>query len=404
MRRRRIAIALAGVMGVVVLVVVALIVFVGSTHPPKPGAFYVAPSPLPSGPPGTVIRTEAIRDPPAGSLGWKLLYLSKSYTGRPTAVSGLLFVPTTRPPSGGRHVVAFTHGTVGVASRCAPSNLGAKSWPLIDGLTRFLRAGYAVVAPDYEGLGTPGPHPYLVGDSEARSTLDAVRAAHLFAPAHAGTRFVAWGASQGGQAALFTGQEAASYAPDLTLAGIAAAAPATDLRTLFEANRDGTFGRVLSAYTVAMWSRVYPQLRLDQLVTRPARPVVEQIAKICIIADRGPIAAAIVSQALKISYLRRLPWETEPWTGLIAKNSPGHERIRAPIIVTQGEADKLVRPPITHAFVKRLCSQGETISYRTYPGVDHIHAGPETARDVARWISDRFAGRPAPTDCAQASG
>jgi pimeloyl-ACP methyl ester carboxylesterase len=329
-----------------------------------------------------------------------VLYLSKGYDGRPAAVSGLLFAPTRKPPAGGRDVVAFTHGTVGVASKCTPSNQGPKYWPFIDGLTSFLRAGYVVVAPDYQGLGTAGPHPYLVGDSEAWATLDEVRAAHLFAPAHAGRRFVVWGASQGGQAALFTGQDAPTYAPELELLGVAAAAPATDLVRLFQLNRNGPFGRILSAYTLAMWSLVYPQLRLGQVLTRPARRVVKRIAKICITVDHGPIAATIVSNALKISYLRRLPWETEPWRGLLIRNDPGQARIEAPTIITQGGADKLIRPEITAAFVKRLCRQGDTVDYRTYAGIDHIHAGPKTAAGVAKWISDRFAGKRAPTVCA----
>ena len=44
-------------------------------------------------------------------------------------------------------------------------------------LQRWIKAGYAVVRTDYDGLGTPGVHQYLVGTSEGRSVLDAVRAA-----------------------------------------------------------------------------------------------------------------------------------------------------------------------------------------------------------------------------------
>jgi hypothetical protein len=128
-----------------------------------------------------------------------VLYLSRSYTGAPTAVSGLLFTPTTPAVAGGRNVVAFTHGTTGVDSGCAPSNIGPSYWSAIDGLTTFLQAGYDVVAPDYQGLGTPGPHPYLVGDAEATATLDEVRAARQFAPAQASARFVVWGASRAGR-------------------------------------------------------------------------------------------------------------------------------------------------------------------------------------------------------------
>jgi acetyl esterase/lipase len=209
-----------------------------------------------------------------------------------------------------------------------------------------------------------------------------------------------WGASQGGQAALFTGQQATSYAPELKLLGVAAAAPATDLQELFEANRNTPFGRILSAYTIDTWSQVYPQLHLDQVVTRAAQPIVKRLAKICITERKGFLAVGVLQLALKLSYLKQLPWETEPWKGLIAENTPGRTEIRAPIIIAQGDADPLVRPAINAAFARRLCSDGERVDYRTYPGVMHVDAGPKTAADVAAWIAQRFAGAAAPSTCA----
>src|SRR5271170_2262080 len=79
----------------------------------------------------------------------------------------------------------------------------------------MLDRGYVVAATDYPGLGTPEVHPYLVGESEAHAVLDSVRAARAIPEAAAGARFAAWGHSQGGQAALFTGIEASRYAPEL---------------------------------------------------------------------------------------------------------------------------------------------------------------------------------------------
>jgi alpha-beta hydrolase superfamily lysophospholipase len=399
-RRRWRLIALGSIVGLGVVLLVALKVLVSSTSPTSPSKFYALPSPLSPGPPGTVIRTETIGNPPAGSVAWKILYLSKSYTGEPTAVSGLLFVPTTPPPASGRDVVTMTHGTTGVAPSCAPSNLGPTYWPHVEGLSESLRAGYAVVASDYQGLGTPSPHPYLVGDSEAWGALDAVRAAHMFAPAHAGTRFIVWGTSQGGQASLFTGQDAASYAPELKLLGVAAAAPATDLKQLFELNRNTPVGRILSAFTIESWSQVYPQLQLDQVVTPFAQPIVKRIARICLVGEGNVLGATLLSQALKVGYLHDLPWETEPWKSLLARNSASAMKIPAPVYIAQGEADTLVHPPVTAAFAKRLCRAGEALVFRTYPGATHIQIAARSASDISAWVAQRFAGKPAPKACA----
>jgi len=153
---------------VLALVVVAAVIFLVVAHraqPPSPGSFYALPSPLPNEPPGSIIRSEPLGGLPSSEQGWKILYMSTSYTGKPTAVSGMVIVPS-RPSPGPRHVVAFANGTVGVASNCALSIQGARYLNALHGLQSYLAAGDAAVMTDYQGLGTPGPHPYLVGRSE----------------------------------------------------------------------------------------------------------------------------------------------------------------------------------------------------------------------------------------------
>ena len=93
-------------------------------------------------------------------------------------------------------------------------------------LQTFLDAGYVVAATDYEGLGTPGLHPSLVGESEGRGVLDAARAARGMKAAAAGSKALVFGLSEGGHSALFAGELAASYAPELRVLGVAAVAPA----------------------------------------------------------------------------------------------------------------------------------------------------------------------------------
>ena len=370
-----------------------------------PGPLHNQPSETLAQPRGTVVGAEPMRDAPGGSRAWRIRYLSRSYTSSPTALTGLIFVPAGPPPAGGRHVVALTHGTAGVAPGCAVSLRSPKEQAaLLEGLGAFLRAGDVVVAPDYQGLGTPGPHPYLVGDAEASATLDAVRAAHNFRAAHAGAAFAVWGHSQGGHAALFIGQEAAAYAPELHLVGVAAGAPASNLRAIFKLTRNTSAGRLLSAYVLATWSRVYHRtLRLRQVVTSAARPVVRRLARTCIALDTSTnIRTGALTSLLGMSYLRKAPWTTKPWKTFLHRNTPGNRFIPVPVLVTQGTADELVRPGMTTALVHRLCKRTDIVYYRRLPGIDHVDGGNAAVPLVTRWIADRFAGVHPPNTCGKA--
>lgn len=374
-------------------------VSVNRAAPDGPGAFYSAPSPLPDGPPGTIIRTEIIDGFHEGATTYRVLYKSTGFDGSPTAVSGIIVVPDAAAPGDGRKVIAFTHGTVGVASNCSPSLQGRGALAVYEGLDEFIAAGYVVAATDYQGLGTKGPHPYLIGELEAMNALDSVRAAHNLAEAHAGTDFAVWGHSQGGQASLFTGQVAPSYAPDLHLVGVAAGAPPTDLENLFRVNIETPVGRILMAMGMQAWSELYDDANLDQILVPAARPAVAKIAARCLY-DPSQIAASVPSSLLLgFTLLKVPPWETEPWKTILADNTPGKAPTGVPMLITQGEDDPIMTPSVTAAFADQLCANGETVDYRVLRGVAHLEAGHVAAPEVAEWIADRFAGKPAPSSC-----
>jgi len=398
--RRVLLIVLAAAAVVAALAVVVAVVVLHRAQPAQPGAFYTAPAPLPEGPPGTIIRTEPIHGFPHSARAWRVLYKSTSYDGRPTAVSGMVVVPDSAAPAGGRNVLAYAHGTVGVAPNCAPSLLGAKFVPWVAGIAQFIAAGDVIAMTDYQGLGTPGPHPYLVGRSEAIGVLDSVRAAHNLAEAQAGTTFAVWGESQGGHASLFTGELAASYAPELKLVGVAAAEPATDLRELFRIGAGTTFGDVLAAYALRAWEQVYEAPSLEQVVTPAARPVVRQVNRYCIQNTKQQLAVLPAATILKLTFLSQPPWDTEPWKTVAQQNTPGAASPDAPLFITQGDADKIVSPAVTAAFVQRLCDQGETVAFHSYPGEGHITTPAVSVPDLVPWVADRFAGKPAPSTCA----
>jgi alpha-beta hydrolase superfamily lysophospholipase len=389
------------VAALVLVAVAGWATFVRSSRPDAPGAFYTAPSELPDGPPGTIIRSEVIEGFHSGATAYRVLYKSTGYDGNPTAVSGFIVVPDGTPPAGGRDVIAYTHGTVGVASNCAPSLVtNQEQQPLLhEGGGELLAAGYVVAASDYQGLGTPGPHPYLVGDSEAMNELDIVRAAQNLTEARAGNEFVVWGHSQGGHAALFTGQRAAGYAPELQLVGVAAGGPVPNLEDLFKVNIKTTVGKILISMALYSWAKVYDDASLDQIATPVARPLIARIAKNCLYTKQQILASVPGSLALKLTFLHTPPWETEPWKTILVENNPGATRTNAPLLIIQGDADPIVAPDVTARLVDKLCAEGETVDLRVLKGTAHLDAGHVAVPYVVQWIADRFAGKPAPSTC-----
>ena len=143
-----------------------------------------------AGQPGTLVRQQAMDGAPLGAAAYRVLYQSTGLKDEPIFVSGVVVVPRGDPPPGGRPIVAWAHPTSGITPRCAPS-LAIFVFQQIQGLRELVERGYVVAATDYPGLGTPGPHPYLVGESEARAVIDVVRVARHRARCGQWERFAA---------------------------------------------------------------------------------------------------------------------------------------------------------------------------------------------------------------------
>src|SRR5437870_1976449 len=141
-----------------------------------PEAFYDPPSDL-SRQPGALLRSEPLKDVilPAGVRGWRILYATTVDDSTPATAVATVFAPTD-PPAGPRPVIAWEHGTTGLLQKCMPSLLSTptKGIPERD---RIVMAGWVVIATDYSFAEKGGPHPYLIGEGEARATLDSIRAA-----------------------------------------------------------------------------------------------------------------------------------------------------------------------------------------------------------------------------------
>ena len=335
---------------------------------------------------------------PGNGEAFRILYQSTGLKGEPIQVSAAIFIPPGRAPAGGRNIIAWAHPTSGVVRKCAPSlrpNVAGMTW----GLPQMLQKGYIVVATDYPGLGTPGIHPYLIGKSEGRAVLDSVRAARALPHSGASNRFAVWGHSQGGHAALYTGELARSYAPELKLVGVAAAAPATYLIELFDADKSTASGKELTAMAIYSWSTLYGY-KASSLVEPNAQRPYQAMARDCIESVADFEALERDERPLEgRKFLKANPAKTPPWQGIMQRNTPGQKPAGAPVFLAQGTADTIVRPAITRQFGKALCRQGTRVMFVALPGASHTFAARDSVRTALKWMDDRFAGKPAPSVC-----
>jgi alpha-beta hydrolase superfamily lysophospholipase len=360
-----------------------------------PDGFYQLPDPPPAGQPGALIRSLPIAGSPQvpGSRAWAILYHSRGLDGHDVAVSGTVVAPPGPAPAGGRPVLAWGHGSTGLADQCAPSHHGVigvfgpagSRW-----LDELLERGLVVAATDYQGLGTPGLARFSIGLAAGHAVLDAARAARQLPGAAASGRVVLVGHSEGGHAVLWAAELAASYAPELQLVGVAAIAPAADLPELVrlagERPATVTSGAML---LVAAWSDAY-RAPLDVLL--PAgRKAVRQVRGSCL----EELAAGPQVAAVRPTDLLKVP----PWPALLARNTPGHAATQAPVLLAQGDADERVAPASNHSMAARLCRAGDRVELRTYANADHLGIVDAAGGEVLAWIGDRLAGRPARSTC-----
>lgn len=367
-------------------------------EPSEPGPFYHIDSDALTGSPGDILRVEDFPGAPSGARAWRVLYRSTGLKGEPTAVSGVIIAPGNTASGRKRPVLAWAHGTTGVTSHCAPSLERDFFYKQIPDLEKLLSLGFVIAATDYPGLGTPGPHPYLVGISEGRSVLDAVRAATRLPEAHASDQFAVWGHSQGGHAALFAGQLASSYAGELQLAGIAAAAPATDLSVLLHDDLNSKAGKVFTALAVWSWHRVYGA-PLERLVAQSTIPAIDRIAESCLEGPLQGLVDAEREKAIDKTFLRQDLTNVEPWKDLIARNTPSGGKTGSPLYLAQGLADSVIDPQVTREFAQAACRAGQPVRLDLRAGLDHLKLATASADAIVAWVATRFEDSAPANDC-----
>jgi pimeloyl-ACP methyl ester carboxylesterase len=354
-----------------------------------------------SGKVGDVIRFRRRSLPFIDAESWLMLYRSTDALGKPISVSGTVLVPHASWSGGGpRPIIAFAHGTAGLTDDCAPSKALALGLSYENGLLdKALAKGWAVALTDYEGLGTPGNHTYVVAASEAHTVLDSVRAAvrtprsGLDPNAPVGI----WGYSQGGGAAAAAAELAPSYAPELRVMGVAAGGTTADLVAI-AANLEGSLYFGFQAAASIGLNAAYPELDLDSYLNAQGKAELGPI-------DSGTKSACVVDLIINYAFRHTSdittsnPLEAPAWKKRLAENKLGMIKPKAPVFLYHGDADEIIPFSVGEGLRDRWCELGATVDWAVYPLGVHLSTMLLAADDAVQWLSDRFNGMAAPNTC-----
>lgn len=376
---------------------------------PDADAFYTDPVQLNGTAAGQVLRSRsstftldpALNIPVPAVKSWQMVYRSNDALGQANAVSGTVIVPKTPWIGLGRRpVVGVAAGTRGLGDECAPSytlSTGTDYEGLF--IANLLSKGFAVVVTDYEGLGMPGPHTYVVGQSEGRALLDSVRAAQRLS----GTGLSSsnpvglMGYSQGGGAAGWAGELAGSYAPELKVKGIIAGGVPADLGAVADSADGGPVVALILMAAIGLDS-AYPELDLDSYLNAKGQKLFSEASETCLVSFDG------VKTIFKTAFRSRSEWvHTDPlttpaWMARLDENKLGRTKPKAPVYQFHAIADEMVPYGQARQLRKDWCDNGANIYWSPVIG-EHVSAMVTEHAMATTWLHARFNGVPALSNC-----
>lgn len=361
--------------------------------------FYDPPARLPASRPGALLRSEAFTGYalPPGAQAIRILYHSTARDGHDVAASGVVLIPAGSPPQGGWPVIAWAHGTSGVARPCAPSLMKDLEYGS-EGLMPMVAAGFAVVATDYAGLGTPGAHEYDNKIAQAHDVVYAIPAAHAAVPS-LGARWVAIGHSQGGSA-VWGVAEMETTLTDPDYAGGISVAGDMDFEWFEEHD-----ARSLKTISAMYWpltafgiKATYPTFDPARLLSAPF------LARYADATQKGcwyyayAVADEVGSQRAVRPGWQRIP-ELRRYN---ADNRSAERPIHGPLLVLAGDDDQSVNFTNVKNGVARACKNGLAIEFVHRPGLDHDPLMEKTIDLQLAWTRDRLANKPwQPNTCTR---
>lgn len=329
---------------------------------------------------------------PAAREASRFLYTTLGANGKMTVSTGALFLPHKPAPKGGYKIVAWAHGTVGLGNDCTPS-AGDRYPRDVRYLDHWLKQGYAIVATDYVGLGTPGVMPYLDGKTSAHNVVDSVKAAQHSRFAKLSPQWVVVGQSQGGGVAMVTARYATTYSKGSRLdyrGAVSTGTPAyiEDLAQFAGPNfRLPTKMAGLTTYVlyiVTGFREARPAMNIDQALSPLGKQWVKKAQTMCY----GAIHKAIEDNQINVSQffsksLRTIPGIHDAFKEYMGVPVTGYDR---PIFMGHGGRDTDVITPFTLRLVVEMKLAGEPLEFHFYPTYDHSQTVNGSLKDSTPFV------------------
>ncbi|MCP2342175.1 lipase family protein [Actinomadura rupiterrae] len=350
---------------------------------------------------------------------WKVQYVTTDAKGNRVAASGTVAIPTDAWTQGGpRPTLAyapFTHGSGSSCSLSKQMTTGFQDQFEAPNLSGYLNEGWALAATDGVGYLDGQTHYYVNGKANGPATLDIARAARRIpgSTLTAGGKVGISGYSEGGNTAGWAAQLAASYAPDLDVAGAASGGIPADLKAAAKQLNGSVFAGFLADTLIGLKAQ-YPEMPFDQLMNDAGRQVEKDVKNNCLLGTLGVFAGARVenytTQKLSLDQLYAVQGPGGTTWGQIADslnlgvdvggpNSSAKYKVAFPLFLYRGWAEEILPHEPMDRLHATYCQTGVQNTYKIAYPTEHATTMFGAAGDVLNFFRDRFAGKPFQNGC-----
>lgn len=366
---------------------------------PDRDPFYTSPAGLDDVAPGTVLRSRPVQLSFFGRVRYgsahQLMYRSTDCHGRPEAAVTTVVIPRGRERAT-CPLLSYQCAIDAVAARCFPSYALRQGAALVGASVQAeflfiavaLSRGWAVSIPDHEGLQGMWGAPYEAGFR----VLDGLRAAvsHPDLGLSPDAPMAVWGYSGGGLATGWAAEAAATYAPELSIAGAVMGSPVVDPESVARRLNASPWAG-LAALMIASLVHVFPEAQkvVDEHATEEGKALLAQI--------EGMSTGSAIRRFRNVDIARYVDMTIEELFALpelrhvFDVTRLGQKTPSMPVLLIQGVHDKIVDVLDVDKLVQIYTDGGAAVSYHRDPLAEHLLLYPFAVPMSLWWLSERLA-------------